>query len=74
MIIPPEYKVVSHDVVPLFTKIPLDETTDAIIKCIYNKKEINIDIPKNKMRELLYPCTKNTHITLTTNHTFNLMV
>ena len=53
MIIPPEYKVVSHDVVPLFTNIPLDETTDAIIKFIYDKKEINIDIPKNKMRELL---------------------
>ena len=64
MTIPPEYKVASHDVVPLFTNFLLDETTDIIIKHIYDKKEINTGLPKNKMRELLYLCTKNAYFTL----------
>ena len=52
MRIPPEYKMVSFDVVSLFTNVPLDETIDIIIKPIYHKKEINTDIPKKEMREL----------------------
>ena len=51
--IPRKYKMVSFDVVSLFTKVPLDETIDIIIKRIYDKKEINTDIPKKEMRELL---------------------
>ena len=39
-----EYKIVSFDVVSLFTKVPLDETIHIIIKRIYDKKEINTDI------------------------------
>ena len=62
--IPRKYKMVSFDVVSLFTKVPLDETIDIIIKRIYDKKEINTDIPKKEMRELLYLCTKNAHFTL----------
>ena len=49
-------------VVSLFTNVLLDETTGNIIKRIYDKKEINTDIPKK--RELLYFCTKNAHFTL----------
>ena len=64
MTIPPEHKMVSFDVVSLFTNIPLDETIDVIIRHIYDKKEINTDIPKKEMRELLYLCTKNAHFTL----------
>ena len=64
MRIPPGYKMVSFDVVSLFTNVPLDETIDIIIKRIYDKKEINTDIPKKEMRELLYLCTKNAHFTL----------
>ena len=41
------------------TSVPLDETIDIIIKRIYDKKEINTDIPKKEMRELLFLCTKN---------------
>ena len=59
MTITPEYKMVSFDVVSLFTSVPLDETIDIIIKRIYDKKEINTDIPKIEMRKLLYRCTKN---------------
>ena len=64
MRIPPDYKMISFDVVSLFTNVPLDETIDIIIKSIYDKKEINTDIPKKEMRELLYLCTKNAHFTL----------
>ena len=54
MTIPPEFKMVSLDAVSLFANVPLDETIDIIIKRIYDKKEINTDIPKKEMRELLY--------------------
>ena len=64
MRIPPGYKMVSFDVVSLFTNVLLDETIDIIIKRTYDKKEINTDIPKKEMRELLYLCTKNAHFTL----------
>ena len=63
MTIPPEYKMVSLDVVSLFINVPLDETIDTIIKRIYDK-EINTDIPKKEMSKLLYLCTKNAHLTL----------
>ena len=59
-----EYKMVSFDVVSLFTNVALDETIDIIFKRIYDKKEINTDIPKKEMRGLLYLCTKNAHFTL----------
>ena len=56
--------MVSFDAVSLFTKAPLDETIEIIIKRIYNKKEINTDIPNKEMRKLLCLCTKNAHFTL----------
>ena len=64
MKIPPEYKMVSFDVVSFFTNVPIDETIDIIIKRIYDKKEINTDISKKVMRELLGLCTKNAQFTL----------
>ena len=64
MRIHPEYKMVSFDVVSLFTNVALDETIDIIFKRIYDKKEINTDIPEKEMRGLLYLCTKNAHFTL----------
>ena len=71
---PPEYKMLSFDLVLLFTNVRLDETTDIIVKRIYDKKEINTDMPKKEMKELLYLCTKNAHFTLITKHTFIWMV
>ena len=56
MTIPPEYKMVSN--------VPVDETIDIIIERIYDKKEINTDISKKVMRELLCLCTKNAQFTL----------
>ena len=48
MTIPPEYKMVSFDIVSLFTNVSLDETIDIIIKRIYDKKEISKIYEKNK--------------------------
>ena len=48
-----EYKKVSFDVVSLFTNVSFDQTIDIKIKRFYDKKEINTDIPKKEMRELL---------------------
>ena len=56
--------MVSFDVVSLFTNDPLEETTNIIIKRIYDKNEINTSIPKQEMKELLYLCTKNAYFTL----------
>ena len=53
--------MVSFDVVSLFTNDPLEETINIIIKRIYDKNEINTNIPKQDMKELLYLCTKNAH-------------
>ena len=44
---------IRFDVLSLFTNVPLNETIYIIIKRIYDKKEINTDIPKKEMRELL---------------------
>ena len=40
MTIPPEYKIISFDVVSIFTNVPSDEAIDIIIKHIYDKKQI----------------------------------
>ena len=62
--IPPEYKIVLFYAVSLFTNVPLEETTDIIIKRIYDNKNINTDVPKNELREILYLYTKNAHFTI----------
>ena len=56
--------MVSFDVVSLFTNVPLEETTNILIKRIYDRNEINTNIAKQEMKELLYLCTKNAHFTL----------
>ena len=55
--------MVSFDVAPLFTNVPLEETIEIILKRIYINKEITADIPKQEMKELLIFCTKNVHFT-----------
>ena len=62
--IPPGYQMVSFEVVSLFTNVPLEETVNIRIKRIYDKNEIKTNIPKQEMKELLYLCTKNAHLTL----------
>ena len=61
--------MVSFDVAPLFTNVPLEETIEIILKRVYINKEITADIPKQEMKELLIFCTKNVHFT-SSNETY----
>ena len=74
MTVPPEYKMVSFNVVSHFTKVFLDQTIDKKIKRFYDQKDINTDIPKKEMRELLYICTKNAHFTVNNKTYFQVDV
>ena len=59
--IPNNFKLISFDLTLLFTNVPLDFTTDVILKRIYDENEVNTNIPKQHMRDLLLLCTKNVH-------------
>ena len=74
MTVPPEYKMVSFNVVSHFTKVFLGQTIDKKIKRFYDQKDINTDIPKKEMRELLYICTKNAHFTVNNKTYFQVDV
>ena len=41
----------------------MDFSIDLVIKRIYDDKEINTDISRNDLKELLLLCTKNVHFT-----------
>ena len=43
--------------------VPLNRTTDMILKRIYEENEIATSITKNEMKELLILRTKNIHFT-----------
>ena len=59
--VPHGFDMISFDVKPLFTNVPLEETINIALDRIYHWKEINISISKNGMRNLLLLCTKNIH-------------
>ena len=59
--VPDGYQMVSFDVTSLFTIVPLDETTEIILRRVYIDQEINTNIPKKEMKELLHLCIKNVH-------------
>ena len=61
--IPKDHQMVSLDVKSLFTNVPLEKTIHIILRRIYHDKEININITKKDMRDLLLLCTKNVHFT-----------
>ena len=61
---PPDgYQMISFDVVSLFTNVPLEKTIDIIIKKVYKEKRIKTKIKADKLRALLYLCTKEGHFT-----------
>ena len=78
--IPDGYRMVSSLVTSLFTNLPLKETFEIILRRIYMNKEINTNIPKSEMRELLttffdyYICVQKTSILVTMKYTYKLMV
>ena len=52
--IPKGFSLVSFDVIPLFTNVPLEDTINIILRKIYEKKEIVSNLSSREMRELLY--------------------
>ena len=56
--IPDRYKMVSFDVKSLFTNVLLEKTFDITIERIYDRKEINTQITRPEIKELLTLCTK----------------
>ena len=61
--IPDGYKMVSFDVKSLLTNAPLEKTIDITLQKIYDHEEINTQITRPEMKELLTLCTKNVHFT-----------
>ena len=61
--IPHGYKMISFDVVSLFTNVPLQKTIDIILRKVYKEKMIKTKIPRNKMQELLLLCTQEVPFT-----------
>ena len=51
------YQMVSFDVRPLFTNVPLEYTIDLVLKRIYENHEISTSITRNEMGEALPLCT-----------------
>ena len=64
MKIPAQHKVISFDVEALFTYVPLDYAINLIINRIYDKHEINTNISRKEMKDLLIFRTKNVHFSL----------
>ena len=62
--IPPAQEIVSFDIVSPFTNVLPEETINIITKKINDKNELNTNIPKQEMKELLYLCIKNADFTL----------
>ena len=61
--VPHECKMISFDVVSLFTNVPLQKTIDIILRKVYVEKLIKTKIPRNKMKELLLLCTQGVPFT-----------
>ena len=61
--VPRGYKMISFDVVSLFTNVPLQKTIDIILRKVYTEKRIKTKIPRTKMRELLLLCTQGVPFT-----------
>ena len=59
--IPSDHKLISFDVKSLFTNVPLDFTIDVILKRIYEDNEIQTNIKKKEMKQLLLLYTRNVH-------------
>ena len=57
--IPNNFKLISFDVTLLFTKVLLDFRIDVILRRTYNQNEVNTNIPKQQMKDLILLCTKN---------------
>ena len=62
--VPSNYKMISFDVISLFTNVPRDATIYIVLKRIYEWKEINTSFTKQELKELILLCTKGVQFTL----------
>ena len=51
--------MISFDVKSLFTNVPLNGTTDIILRKVYDENKIVTNIPRSILEHLLYLCTKH---------------
>ena len=58
--VPSGFHMVSFDVKPLFTNVPLEYTIGLVLERIYNKGELVTNITRSEVKEMLL-CTKNVH-------------
>ena len=49
------------DVKALFTRMLLNKTIEIILERLYDWKEINTDIPKTIVKDMLILCTEDVH-------------
>ena len=61
------YKMVSLDVVSLFTSVPLDYTINIILDKVYKEKMIKTRLTRIELKTLLEMCTKEVHFTFNNN-------
>ena len=61
------YKLVSFDVVSLFTCVPLDYTVNVIIDRIYNKKVISTTLSKRSLKKLILDSCRKTIFSFNNN-------
>ena len=62
--VPNGYQNVSFNVKSLFTKIPIDQTIDIILRRIYDKHELQTSVARLEMTELLILSADNTEFNL----------
>ena len=55
------YKMVSFDVVSLFTSVPLDYTINIILDKVYKDKMVKTKLSRTQLKTLLELCTKKMH-------------
>ena len=61
------YKMVSLDVVSLFTSVPLDFTINLILEKVFEEKQINTKLERVQLKTLLELCTKGMHFSFNNN-------
>ena len=59
--IPEGYKMVSLDVVSLFTSVPLEYTIQIILDKVFKEKKIKTKLSQKELKTLLELCTKEMH-------------
>ena len=57
------YQIISFDVKSLFTNVPLNDTIDILLRRVYIDSEINTNLTKKELKEIILLFTKDVHFT-----------